>query len=229
MHIVLFVSAVHALMQVFSTARMWLGPADHEIECLQHGLGGKVCANVSNAVNGDFLKWRHNCESANTTLFFTAISIVGISVLITILLSGWAVFVIVTKRPTKLSHFKTWHLIDSIAESSLFVLGVIIFITRLRHYLVPSMKGGNYYGSQLCAAESDFSLTATRCGDDHSRIYVQMLIADGVNLPCMQFTTHGTHMTSAESSTGGARLVGACMRIDNFYRKPRKLDLAVAG
>ena len=37
-HIVLFWGAIAVLMQVSATARKWLGPAGHQIECLQHGI-----------------------------------------------------------------------------------------------------------------------------------------------------------------------------------------------
>ena len=100
-HIVLFVKAASALRAVSATAQMWLGPQGNNYQCLQHGLGGGFCNSASPAVNHDYEAWSKSCESANLTLFLTAILVVGLSVLITLVLCLWALFVIFTKRPTK--------------------------------------------------------------------------------------------------------------------------------
>ena len=228
--IVLFVKAASALHAVSTTAKMWLGPQGNNYQCLQHGLGGGFCNQASPAVNHDYEAWSKSCASANLTLFVTALLVVGLSVLITLVLCLWALFVIFTKRPTKVKVWQAWHVLDSVGESVLFVLGVIIFITKLRHYLVPSAEQGNYYGSQLCTSPTEeLSLSKTRCGDDPSRIWVAMLVPDGERLPCVQFNTLGTHGVTAVASQPGNQLVGACMRIDNFYPCERSVlaDLGV--
>ena len=225
-HIWLFRESQRALSDVSATAQMWLGPAGHQIECAQHGLGGDhACPNVTVAANTEFIAWSKSCVAANLELFYLAIGVVGVSVLVTMVLCGWAVVTIVTRRPTTIHEWRKWHLIDSVGESVLFILGVVLFVAKLRHYLVPSLSeaGGNYYGSQLCAADSNgYSRTSTTCRDDPSRIWMQILVPVGLSAAqaedvCPQFKLLGTNFADVDSSVDGMRSVSACMRIDNFY------------